>query len=97
MLDWPFIAALATAAGGIIGLVIQWFKRERPWKKIQDKLIVRTTINEEKIKALTIRIDSINERINDEIHRSEKDIERLDGQIEQLTALMIKMLTTNKE
>jgi len=96
LLDWGTVAAVTVAVAAVIGLIVQFFKRDKPWKRTQEKHNIRIITLEEQTKALSKRVDNLKELVNTHDLRDEKDFERLEGKIEKLTDLMIDMLTDKK-
>ena len=96
LLDWGTVAAIIIAAATIIGLIIQFFKRDKPWRRTQEKHNIRLTSLEEQVKSLSKRVDTLKEMAQAHDSRDEKDFERLEGKIEKLTDLMIDTLTDKK-
>lgn len=96
LLDWGTVAAVTVAVAAIMGLLVQFFKRDKPWRRTQEKHNIRLTSLEEQIKSLSKRIDNMKEMAQAHDSRDEKDFERLEGKIEKLTDLMIDMLTDKK-
>jgi len=90
---WGVGAALVVAIAAILGLLIQFFKREKPWTKGQTELKLRVTKLESATDSLSKQIDDVKSIIEDHDRRDEKDFERLETKIEKLTDLMIKMIS----
>lgn len=96
LLDWGTVAAITVAMAAVAGLIVQFFKKDKPWKRIQEKHNIRLTTLEEQVKSQSKRVDNLKEALAAHDGRDEKDFERLEGKIEKLTDLMIDMLTDNK-
>ncbi len=94
--DWGTVAAIIVAFAAIIGILIQFFKKERPWRKAQEEHNIRLTTLEGQTKSLSERVDILKDAIEAHDKRDEKDFERLEGKIEKLTDLMIDLLTDNR-
>ena len=96
LLDWGTVAAIIVALAAIGGLIIQFFKKDKPWRRAQEKHNIRLTALDEQVKALSKRADNLKEALQAHDGRDEKDFERLEAKIEKLTDLMIDMLSDNK-
>jgi len=90
---WGVGAALVVAIAAILGLLIQFFKREKPWTKGQTELKLRVTKIESDLGSVSKQIDDVKSIIEDHDRRDEKDFERIETKIEKLTDLMIKMIS----
>lgn len=97
VIDWTTIAAITVAVAAVAGIIIQAFKREKPWKKAQTEQNLRLTSIEFQTKSLTEKMDQLKEMIDDHDHRDEKDFERLENKLEKLTDLMIGLLQGDKK
>lgn len=96
LLDWGTVAAVIVAIAAIMGLFVQFFKKDKPWRRAQEKHNIRLTALEEQMKAQTKRTDTLKEAVQAHDDRDEKDFERIETKIEKLTDLMIDVLTDNK-
>jgi len=92
---WGVGAAIIVALAAVLGLIIQFFRREKPWQKGQASLKLRTTKLETQTDNLSKQIDDVKSIIEDHDRRDEKDFERIETKIEKLTDLMIKMISDN--
>ena len=90
---WGVFAAIVVALAAVLGLLVQFFKREKPWQKGQASLKLRVTKLESATDSLSKQIDDVKSSIEDHDRRDEKDFERLETKIEKLTDLMIKMIS----
>ncbi len=97
VLDWATIAAITVAVAAILGILIQFFKKEKPWTKIQSKHNVRLTSLEIQTKSTSDKIDQLKDMLDDHDHRDTKDFERIENKIEKLTDLMIGLLQNDKK
>lgn len=95
--DWATIAAVTVALAAIIGLLVQFFKKDKPWRKTQIDHNLRLTSLELQTKAIEEKLDILKETIEDHDQRDTKDFERIEGKIEKLTDLMISMLQDGKK
>ena len=91
-LDWGVIAAIIVALAAIAGLILQFSRRERPWKKTQDEHNVRLTTIEIKIDNHTDSMNNLRHMVEEHDQRDQKDFERVESKIEKLTDLMIDMI-----
>ena len=91
-LDWGVVAAIIVALAAVVGLILQFTRRERPWKKAQEEHNLRLTSVEIKIDNQTDAIDDLKQAIDEHEQRDQKDFERLETKIEKLTDLMIDMI-----
>ncbi len=91
-LDWGVFAAIIVALAAVVGLILQFMRRERPWKKAQENHNLRLTAVEIKIENVSDAIDDLKQAIDDHEVRDQKDFERIEGKIEKLTDLMIDMI-----
>ena len=91
-LDWGVFAAIIVAIAAVVGLILQFVRRERPWKKAQENHNLRLTSVEIKIENVSDAIDDLKQAIDDHEVRDQKDFERIEGKIEKLTDLMIDMI-----
>ena len=96
-LDWTTVAAVIVALAAIGGLLVQFFKRDKPWRKGQQDLKERASLLESRVENIATRVEELKGKIEDHDRRDEKDFERIEGKIEKLTDLMIKMLSGEKE
>ncbi len=94
---WGVGAAMIVAIAAILGLIIQFFRREKPWQKVQAELKLRTTKLESDTGNLSKQIDDVKSIIEDHDRRDEKDFERIETKIEKLTDLMIKMISDDNK
>jgi len=94
-LDWATIATVVVAIAAVGGLILQISRKDKPWKRAQEKHNIRLTTLEEQVKSLSKRIDSVNSALQAHDKRDEKDFGRLEGKIEKLTDLMINLLSDN--
>lgn len=92
--EWSTVAAVVVAIVAVIGLFIQFFKNERPWKKLQDKHHIRLTQLEEQLKATVIRLEDVRKDLDELDARDSKDIERIEAKIEKIMDMMIQLLST---
>lgn len=90
---WGVGAAIIVALAAVLGLIIQFFRREKPWQKGQTELKLRVTKLESESVNLSKQIDNVKSIIEDHDRRDEKDFERLETKIEKLTDLMIRMIS----
>lgn len=90
--DWGIFAAVIVALAAIAGLILQFSRRERPWKKAQDDHTLRLIASEIKIENLIELLDNLKGALDDHDIRDQKDFERLESKIEKLTDLMIDMI-----
>ncbi len=90
---WGTGAAIVVALAAVLGLLVQFFKREKPWTKGQTELKLRVTKLESESENLIRQIDDVKSIIEDHDRRDEKDFERLETKIEKLTDLMIRMIS----
>jgi len=90
---WGTAAAIVVALAAVIGLLVQIFKREKPWTKGQTELKLKIIKLETESDSLSKRVDNIKSAIDDHDRRDEKDFERLETKIEKLTDLMIRMIS----
>ncbi len=90
---WGTGAAIVVALAAIIGLFVQFFKREKPWFKGQTELKLRVTKLESESDSISKRVDDLKNTVEDHDRRDGKDFERLETKIEKLTDLMIKMIS----
>lgn len=91
-LDWGTLAAIIIAIAAVLGLLTQFFKKEKPWRKVQVEHNLRLTSVEIKIDNLTESIDDLKQAIDEHEQRDQKDFERVESKIEKLTDLMIDMI-----
>jgi len=97
MLDWGTIAAIIVAVAAIGGLIIQWAKKDKPWRKGQTELTIRLTAIEAKVESIDDSLDTVKKMLDEHDSRDQKDFERIETKIEKLTDLMIKMLSDGKD
>ena len=95
MPDWGTIAAIIVACVAVLGLIVQFFKREKPWKKEQVELRLRIFTLENKMDNISERIEILKSDIEDHDRRDERDFERLETKIEKITDLMIQMIASD--
>lgn len=91
-LDWGVVAAIIVALAAVAGLLLQFMRRERPWKKTQEDHNLRLTSVEIKIDNQTDAIDDLKQSLDEHEHRDQKDFDRIETKIEKLTDLMIDMI-----
>ena len=91
-LDWGVAAAIIVALAAVVGLLLQFFRRERPWKKAQEEHNLRLTSVEIKIDNQTDALDDLKQAIDEHEQRDQRDFERIETKIEKLTDLMIDMI-----
>ena len=91
-LDWATTAAIIVALAAVAGLLLQFFKRERPWKKSIEEHNLRLTSIEIKIENFNDNVDSLKSALEDHESRDNADFIRIENKIEKLTDLMIDML-----
>jgi len=96
MLDLGTIAAIIVAVAAVGGLIIQWVKKEKPWKKGQTKLELKITAMEGRMESIDDSLDTIKIMLTEHETRDEKDFDRVEAKIEKLTELMIKLLSKGK-
>lgn len=94
---WGVGAAIIVALAAVLGLVIQFFRREKPWQKGQASLKLRTIKLESQTDNLSKQIADVKSIIEDHDRRDEKDFERIETKIEKLTDLMIKMISDDNK
>ncbi len=97
MLDWGTIAAIIVAVAAVGGLIIQWAKKDKPWRKGQTDLTIKLTAIESKVENIDDSLDTVKKMLEEHESRDEKDFERIETKIEKLTDLMIKMLSDGKD
>lgn len=97
MLDWGTIAAITVAVAAVGGLIIQWAKKDKPWRKGQTELTIRLTAIETKAESISDSLDSVKKLLEEHESRDQKDFDRIESKIEKLTDLMIKMLSDGKD
>ena len=90
---WGTGAAIVVALAAVMGLLVQIFKREKPWTKGQNELKLKVIKLESESESISKRVDSLKSIIEDHDRRDEKDFERLATKIEKLTDLMIRMIS----
>ena len=90
---WGTGAAIIVALAAVAGLLVQIFKREKPWTKGQTELKLRVTKLESSSDSISKRVDDLKDTVEDHDRRDGKDFERLEIKIEKLTDLMIKMIS----
>lgn len=90
---WGTVAAVIVALAAVLGLLVQIFKREKPWTKGQTELKLRVTKLESSSDSISKRVDDLKDTVEDHDRRDGKDFERLETKIEKLTDLMIKMIS----
>jgi len=90
---WGTGAAIVVALAAVLGLIVQFFRREKPWQKGQADLKLRVTKLESESENLIRQINDVKSIIEDHDRRDEKDFERLETKIEKLTDLMIRMIS----
>lgn len=90
---WGVGAAIVVALAAVLGLLVQFFKREKPWSKGQTELKLRVTKLEGESASVSKRVDDLKDTVEDHDRRDGKDFERLETKIEKLTDLMIKMIS----
>ncbi len=90
---WGTGAAIVVALAAVAGLLVQIFKREKPWTKGQTELKLRVTKLESSSDSISKRVDDLKDTVEDHDRRDGKDFERLETKIEKLTDLMIKMIS----
>ncbi len=91
-LDWGTLAAIIIAVAAVLGLLVQFFKKDKPWKKVQIDHNLRLTSVEIKIDNLAESMDDLKQAIEEHEQRDQKDFERVESKIERLTDLMIDMI-----
>lgn len=91
--EWSTVAAVVVAIVAVIGLLMQFFKNERPWKKLQDKHHIRLTQLEEQLKSTIAQLASVRKDLDDLDARDSKDIERIENKIEKIMDMMIQLLS----
>lgn len=96
MLDWGTIAALTIAVAAILGIIIQWAKKDKPWHKGQTDLTIRITTMENKVESMNESLDTIKHMVELHEMRDGKDFDRVESKIEKLTELMIKIISQGK-
>jgi TolA-binding protein len=92
--EWSTIAAVVVALVAVIGLGIQFFKNERPWKRLQDKHHIRLTQLEEQLKATVLRLEDVRKDLDALDARDTKDIEHIENKIEKIMDMMIQLLSS---
>lgn len=97
MLDLGTIAAIVVAVAAVGGLIIQWAKRDKPWRKGQTDLTIQMTAIEGRVESIDVSLSNIKKMLEEHEARDEKDFERIETKIEKLTDLMIKMLSDGKD
>ena len=97
MLDWGTIAAIIVAVAAVGGLIIQWAKKDKPWRKGQTELTIRLTAIEARVENIDDSLDTVKKMLDEHESRDQKDFERIETKIEKLTDLMIKMLSDGKD
>lgn len=90
---WGTVAAVTVALAAVMGLLVQIFKREKPWTKGQTELKLRVIKLESSSDSISKRVDDLKDTVEDHDRRDGKDFERLETKIEKLTDLMIKMIS----
>ena len=97
MLDLGTLAAIIVAVAAVGGLIIQWVKRDKPWRQGQTDLTIRVSTTEAKVDNIDDTLGSIKKMLEEHESRDQKDFERIETKIEKLTDLMIKMLSDGKD
>ena len=93
-LDWGVVAAIIVALATVTGLMLQFLRRERPWKKIQNEHNLRLTAIEIKIDNQIDATDDLKHSLDEHEQRDLRDFDRVETKIEKLTDLMIDMIGT---
>ena len=86
------MAAIIIAVAAVLGLLVQFFKKDKPWKKVQIDHNLRLTSVEIKIDNLAESMDDLKQAIEEHEQRDQRDFERIESKIEKLTDLMIDMI-----
>lgn len=97
MLDLGTIAAIIVAVAAVGGLIIQWVKKEKPWKRGQTELEIKIAAIDSKVDNIDDSLDIIKNMLTEHEARDEKDFDRIEAKIEKITDLMIKMLSDSKD
>lgn len=92
--EWSTVAAVIVAIVAVIGLIIQFFKNERPWKRLQDKHHVRLTQLEEQLKATVTRLEDVRKDLDELDIRDARDVARIEMKIEKIMDMMIQLIST---
>ena len=95
-MDWATIAAIVVAIAAVIGIIIQIFKREKPWQKVTNTQKLQISAIELELKHLHESLDLLRKEINDNDEHYQKDFERIENKIEKLTDLMIQLIQSDK-
>lgn len=95
-MDWGTIAALIIAAAAIISLIIQFLRRDKPWKKITDDHNLRISSIELELKHINESLNQVRNKIDHHDERDQKDFERLENKIEKFADLIIQMIRNEK-
>ena len=95
-MDWATAAGIIVAAAAIIGLIIQFFKKDKPWRDSVEKHNLRISSIEIEIKHISEGLEQLRNNISDHDERDQRDFERLENKIEKLTDLMIQLIQDEK-
>ena len=96
MLELGTIAAIIIAIAAILGILIQWVKRDKPWRKGQTDLTIRMTTIEGRVENINESIESSKKLIEEHETRDQKDFERIETKIDKLTDLMINIISNGQ-
>lgn len=91
-MDWGTAAAVIVAAAAVIGLIIQFFKKDKPWRDISEDHRVRLSKLELEVKHLNEIATQLRTKIDEHDARDQKDFERIESKIEKVTDLMIQLI-----
>jgi biopolymer transport protein ExbB/TolQ len=91
-IDWISVTSIVMAAVAVVGLIIQYFKEERPWEKLITELKMKVAKIEQEDKHVSNSIELLRKVMDENDDRTQKNMERVDAKLEKLTDLMIQLL-----
>jgi uncharacterized membrane protein YraQ (UPF0718 family) len=91
-LDWVSITSIVMAIAAIIGLVIQWYKKEKPWEEITSELKMQVSKIQQKQEHTDDIYKALREALEEKDDRHQKSFEKVESKLEKLTDLVIQIL-----